>query len=284
VSGPARISRERHAPAEAASWTALREPAPPRWGRAASALREIVDLLLPSRCLGCDDRIPLGTAAEPVCAACHAQMREPPWPRCPRCHFPTGTGRTSESCMACSEWPDALAAARSAVILEHPAERLVHALKYEGWRELAPVMARRMLGLEAPAGGNEPRVVVPVPTTARRRRQRGYNQAALLAAEYALRSGLECVEALERTAGGGSQVSLTPAERRSNVRGAFAAVSAEAGRIRGRHVTLIDDVLTTGATAGEAARALERAGAQGVSLFTFARALPDRRRSRPGGG
>ena len=79
-------------------------------------------------------------------------------------------------------------------------------------------------------------------------------------------------------------IAVTPAERRSNVRGAFSPVASALARIRGRHVTLIDDVLTTGATAGEAAQALERAGAAGVSLFTFARALPDRRRVRSGGG
>jgi ComF family protein len=166
------------------------------------------------------------------------------------------------------------------VILEHPSERLVHALKYEGWRELAPLMARRILALEPPEHTEAGRIVVPIPTTARRRRQRGYNQAALIAYAYAEQGGLECVDALQRTAGGGSQVSLTPAERRSNVRGAFAPVDEALHRIRAKQVTLIDDVLTTGATAGEAALALERAGAQGVSLFTFARALPDRRRGR----
>ena len=258
---------------------ALRGPTLPAWGRAAESLREILHLLLPSRCLGCDDRIPLGASPEPVCAGCHAQMREPPWPRCPRCHFPSGTGRTSASCLACAEWPSALSAARSAVILEHPSERLVHAFKYEGWRELAPLMARRMLTLEPLEHAGAGRIVVPIPTTASRRRQRGYNQAALIASAYAEQAGLECVDALRRTAGGGSQVSLTPAERRSNVRGAFQAVETRLHRIRGKHVTLIDDVLTTGATGGEAALALERAGAHGVSLFTFARALPDRRRT-----
>jgi ComF family protein len=166
------------------------------------------------------------------------------------------------------------------VILEHPAERLVHALKYEGWQGLAPLMARRMSHLESSAELAEPPLLVPIPTTARRLRQRGYNQAALIAVAYAERAGLELVEALVRSEGRGSQVSLTPAERRSNVRGVFAAAGALAEPIRGRQVVLIDDVLTTGATAGEAARALERAGARGVSLFTFARALPDRRRSR----
>jgi ComF family protein len=168
------------------------------------------------------------------------------------------------------------------VILEDPSERLVHALKYEGWRELAPVMARRMQSVPLPvAAGAGASLVVPIPTTARRRRQRGYNQAALLAEAYAAGSGLECSEALERAAGGGSQVALHPSERRSNVRGAFVVAPAGEADVRGRHVVLVDDVLTTGATASEAAETLERAGALGVSVITFARALPDRRRPGP---
>jgi ComF family protein len=247
-----------------------------------SAWLEVLDFLLPSRCLGCDNRLPLDGPGEPVCGACLARLREPPWPRCPRCHFPLGTGRdASGTCLACSEWAPALGAARSAVILEDPSERLVYALKYEGWRELAPVMARRMLGLpRLDEKGDRRALVVPIPTTARRRRQRGYNQAALLARAYADGTGLEYAEVLERAAGGGSQVSLHPSERRSNVRGSFVHAAGGATLARGRPVVLVDDVLTTGATASEAAETLERAGAAGVSVITFARALPDRRRAR----
>jgi ComF family protein len=167
------------------------------------------------------------------------------------------------------------------VVLEDPAEKLVHALKYSGWRELAPVLARRMWGVALPdAAAGRAAVVIPVPTTARRQRQRGYNQAALLARCYAEGAGLAYVEALARGASGGSQVALDPSQRRSNVRGAFSVVPAQAERLRGVHVLLVDDVLTTGATAGEAAQTLERAGADGVSLITFARAIPERRRLR----
>jgi ComF family protein len=222
----------------------------------------------------------MGAPSEPVCDACVSRLRELPWPRCPRCHFPSGTGRTSGSCLACGDWPDALGAARSAVVLEDPAERLVHALKYGGWHELAPVLARRMQTLRLPERpARLPLVVVPVPTTPRRQRQRGYNQAALLARSYAEGVGLECVEALARGASQGSQVALDPSRRRSNVRGAFSVVPTRIGAVRGKHVLLVDDVLTTGATAAEAAGTLERAGADGVSLLTFARALPDRRRA-----
>jgi ComF family protein len=244
----------------------------------ARAWVEVLDFLLPTRCLGCDDRLPLDGAAEPVCGACLARLREPPWPRCPRCHFPTGTGRLSVACLACRDWGHALGWARSAVILEDPAERLVYALKYQGWRELAPALARRMTKVALPGaaeGGDT--LVVPIPTTRRRQRQRGYNQAALIARSYAGQTGLEVVEALARSAGGGSQVALRPSQRRSNVRDVFAATPS-ARAVAGRQVLLVDDVLTTGATACEAALALERAGAAGVSLITFARALPDRRR------
>ena len=249
-----------------------------RWGL---ALREVFELLLPSSCLGCDDRLPLDGPREPVCPVCVARMREPPWPRCPRCHFPSGTGRRGATCLACREWPSALQAARSAVILEDPAERLVHALKYGGWREVAPVLARRMATVGLPDESRGRRLlVVPVPTTARRQRQRGYNQAALLARCYADGVQVEYAEALARGASGGSQVALDPSQRRSNVRGAFRVEPGPGARLRRGHVLLVDDVLTTGATAGEAALTLERGGADGVSLITFARALPDRRRAR----
>jgi ComF family protein len=249
-----------------------------RWGL---ALRDVLDFLLPSSCLGCDDRLPLDGPTEPICPTCVSRMREPPWPRCPRCHFPTGTGRSTQTCLACREWPAALRAARSAVILEDPADRLVHALKYGGWRELAPVLARRMQAVPLPEESVGRRLLaVPVPTTARRRRQRGYNQAALLARSFAEGTRVEYAEALTRGTSTGSQVALDPSQRRSNVRGAFSTVTQHEALLRGSHVLLVDDVLTTGATAGEAAQTLERAGADGVSLITFARALPDRRRAR----
>jgi ComF family protein len=245
-----------------------------------AALLEVLDLLLPARCLGCEDRLPLDGPAAPVCSGCLSRLREPPWPRCPRCHFPTGTGRVSSECLTCGDWAPALVAARSAVILESPADRLVHALKYEGWRELAGALAERMALVELPDDTSNGRpLVVPVPTTAKRMRRRGYNQAALLAERYAALRHLEYFPALVRAGQGGSQVSLHPSQRRSNVRGSFAPAPGAESAVAGRPVILVDDVLTTGATVCEAAESLERVGALGVSVVTFARALPDRRRT-----
>lgn len=241
--------------------------------------REVLDLLLPSRCLGCGDRIPLGGPEEPVCHTCRTRLRSPPWPRCARCHHPLGTGRVSTSCLACRAWSPALSWARSAVVLEDPADRLVHALKYQGWRELAPLMARAMTRIELPPPASSgSRLVVPVPTTRGRERRRGYNQADLIACAYAAELGLDVADALERRSAAASQVALHPSQRRSNVRRAFAPRPQLSPGVRERHVLLVDDVLTTGATASEAARTLERSGASGVTLVTFARALPDRRR------
>jgi ComF family protein len=156
----------------------------------------------------------------------------------------------------------------------------VHALKYEGWPELAGLMGDAVARLvarrqEKGARSDAPPVVVPVPTTAKRRRARGYNQAELLAARVATRCDLVLRHALTRKSGRRSQTALTPLERRENVRGAFRPRPDAAGTIRGADVLLVDDVLTTGATASEAALALSGIGAGSVTLLTFARALPD---------
>ena len=175
----------------------------------------------------------------------------------------------------CRAWPAALAYARHAHLLAPPADTLVHALKYEGWRELAPLMGRAMAAVALPPlplGGR--RVVVPVPTTRERVRRRGYNQAMLLASCVAERLGLDLVDGLLRTRGGATQVALHPSQRRANVRGAFQAREEARPVLRGVYVLLVDDVLTTGATAVAAAAELALAGVSEVTLLTYARALP----------
>lgn len=175
----------------------------------------------------------------------------------------------------CRDWPAALSRARHAFLLEPPADTLVHALKYGGWSELAPFMGQAMASVTLPpsAPGTR-RVVVPVPTTARRVRRRGYNQALLLARAVSVTLGWEVVEALARVRGGGTQVSLHPSQRRANVRGVFAVRDGMDPGLRDAHVLLVDDVLTTGATAGAAAVALAEAGVGEVTLLTYARAVP----------
>jgi len=180
-----------------------------------------------------------------------------------------------DTCRTCRDWPEALSFARYVHVLAPPADTLVHALKYEGWRELAGPMAEAMSRVPLPpCGPLVPRVVVPVPTTPARVRRRGYNQALLLAEGVAVGLGLDLIEGLERPREGVTQVSLHPSERRANVKGAFAARDEAVSRLRGAHVTLVDDVLTTGATAVAAATELAGVGVSEVTLLTYARALP----------
>ncbi|MEJ2502801.1 MAG: phosphoribosyltransferase family protein, partial [Gemmatimonadota bacterium] len=138
---------------------------------------------------------------------------------------------------------------------------------------VAGVLADRMAALPLPPDARvETRMVVPVPTTPLRVRERGYNQASVLAHAVAERSGRHVLEALTRAGGARSQTTLQPAARRANVAGAFALGPGMARSIAGEHVLLVDDVLTTGATIIACSEALVEAGARCVSALTFARA------------
>jgi ComF family protein len=134
-------------------------------------------------------------------------------------------------------------------------------------------MAQRMASVRLPDDVRaETRLVVPVPTTPLRVRERGYDQAEVLARALALRTGRTLVRALHRASAGSSQTTLQPAARLTNVAGAFGPVTRYEADLRGEHVLLVDDVLTTGATITACAETLVAVGARCVSALTFARA------------
>ncbi len=243
-------------------------------------LRALLDVLLPPTCLGCRQRIRAGDGARLVCRLCRARLPALPSPQCERCGAPLlRTGRAGPSqCLECRAWPAAIRAARSAVLLAHPADVLVHQLKYRGWRALALPMAERMAPLALPRDAvDEATLCVPVPTTPARLRARGYNQAQLIAQEYARLTGRTLAAVLERARAQDTQTHLQPAARTANVAGAFCVRPGADAMLRGAHVLLIDDVLTTGATAAECAATLVAAGARCATVVTFARALDARR-------
>ena len=236
-------------------------------------LRGLTDLVFAPRCLGCGGGT--GDAAVLVCGRCRSRLTPPPPPLCPRCGFPRlRTGRADgPRCQECLEWPAGIRAARSAALLRDPASALVHQLKYRGWHRLGAVMAAHMAAVAMPADvRSETRVVVPVPTTPLRLRERGYNQAAVLANAFAEATGRTAICALRRGTARSSQTTLQPAARLANVAGAFGLVQGTERDIAGEHLLLVDDVLTTGATVTACTEALVSAGARCVSVLTFARA------------
>lgn len=211
-----------------------------------------------------------------MCRACRARLRAPEAPVCARCGAPARlTGSPGgPTCRECARWPVAIRAARAACILQPPADRFVHQLKYRGWRALAGPMAEAMARVRLPDdAAREATVVVPVPTTRKRLRRRGYNQAELLARAFAGRTGRRCLRLLVRSGEADTQTRLQPLERAANVADAFTIAPEARTQVVAQHLLLVDDVMTTGATAGECARVLVQQGARCVTVVTFARAV-----------
>ncbi len=139
---------------------------------------------------------------------------------------------------------------------------------------VATEIADRMSRLSWPADVMEERpLLIPVPLSPARERERGYNQSALIANALARRWGLSVmIDCLRRRRTTVSQTKLTPEERARNVSGAFSVTSASASYLQGAHVLLVDDVVTTAATLNECASALYTARARIISYVTFGRA------------
>lgn len=151
---------------------------------------------------------------------------------------------------------------------------LIHLLKYQQIKPVAPLLGRMLAETVARIGFPESLMVIPVPLFKRKLRERGFNQAEEIARAFVNREVLRGIKldtsSLVRVRETASQTGLTRHQRRANLRGAFAVARAE--RIEGRSVLLIDDVMTTGTTAGECSRVLLRAGAKQVFVATVARA------------
>ena len=183
-------------------------------------------------------------------------------------------------CRACRLAPPAFERAVAYAFYQDRMRGVIHALKYDRMHPASRRMGRMLAQAIALLAGEAPTemLVVPIPLHRSRQAERGFNQARMLAAEAikTLRSSHPewrltlAPAALMRLRATESQASLTPRERRNNVRGAFSVSDPEL--VRGRHILLVDDILTTGATARAAAQALKRAGAATVWVATLARA------------
>ena len=200
-----------------------------------------------------------------LCAECAAELPRIPAARCPRCALPSPASHVCGRCLAS---PPAYDATHAALEFAFPADVIVHALKYRGELALAALAADL---LDACIAGTE-RVdaVVPVPLSHARMRERGYNQSMEIARRIAHARGARLApELCERVSNAPAQAALPYAQRAGNVRGAFRCPHAAPAT-----VAVLDDVMTTGATLGEVAGALKRAGAVRVVNWVFARTFP----------
>jgi ComF family protein len=219
-------------------------------GAQASILERLLATLFPSRCLGC------GLRGVVLCDGCRADV---PWLTAEVCPICAAPSRLARICHGCRAEPSPLDGSRAACRFEGVVRKAVHDLKYRGIQERAALLAdvlaeaieRRPLAVDA---------LVPVPLAPGRRRQRGFNQAELIAGCLGERVGWPVEPSLlARVRETPQQIKRSAAERRENVADAFACPSPDA--VVGRRVALIDDVMTTGATLGACAEALKVAGA-----------------------
>jgi ComF family protein len=199
-----------------------------------------------------------------LCDGCNADL---PWlgEACPQCAGPSGG---DGPCGACLARPPAFDATVAAWRYEFPVDRLVHALKYGRRLALAELFGQ---ALAPRVGDRRIDAVVPMPLAPRRLAERGFNQALEIARWVAKRTGIRLEPQLaERIRDTAPQTDLPHAARAANVRGAFACAAALAGQA----IAVVDDVMTTGATAEELARTLKRAGAARVESWVVARTWP----------
>jgi ComF family protein len=243
---------------------------------AGGILRRAVDALLPPTCFAC--AAPVETQGL-LCAACFPKLRLIGPPHCYCCGLPFAhAGEVVEAglCAACLEYPPAYERARAAWLYDEASKPLLLAFKYGDRTDLAPAFARAM----ARAGAAllaEADVIAPVPLHRRRLVERRYNQAALLAQALGRLSGKPVAPGLlRRTRPTAPLAELSARARRRALAGAIAVSPRLAPRLAGARVLLVDDVLTSGATAGACAEALLAAGAVGVDLLTTARTPPPR--------
>jgi ComF family protein len=233
----------------------------------------LAQLFFPRACAACDDLLD-DTDRGVVCGRCWARLPRLRAPQCDRCGHPKPL---RGYCPGCELLPAYVRASRSLCwVPDDTSSAIVSALKYDGWPAVVEGMAERLARLRWPDDVvRERAALVPVPLAPVKQRARGYNQAERLAAAVARHWGVPVWDdVLTRTRATPSQTRLTPGERLANVHGAFSLKNGDevAARVRGQHLILVDDVLTTGATLNACAASLFGAGARTLSYLTFGRA------------
>jgi ComF family protein len=230
-----------------------------------TVLDRAVDVLFPRACAGC------GAGSWPFCEACaHGLVPlRPPW--CRRCGRPSPSD--VDRCGDCP--PPPITSARSAFAYQGPARDAVHRLKFSGWRGVGEALAAALVALGPPPAD----AVSWVPLARGRRAERGFDQARVLARALARELGVPTGDFVRRTKETAPQSRRSREERLRAMADAFTRIP---GRRAPERLLLVDDVLTTGATASSCAAALLEAGAREIHLLTACRSFSDRPTGRRG--
>lgn len=223
-------------------------------------LKNIRSLLWPVLCALCGERAPDGRG---LCGGCRADM-----PRvatgCECCGTPLPR---AARCGRCLVKPPAFDSVQSLYLYEQPVVHLIHALKFDAKLHVARTLGSLLADRIAALPGARPELLLPVPMHPRRLRERGYNQALELARPLAKQLGVAVdITSCEKIRYIAPQATLSAGQRRRNIRGAFAVN----GAVNAHHVAIVDDVMTTGATADELARTLKKAGVGRVDVWVCA--------------
>jgi len=237
-----------------------------------------LNTLLPNRCVFCYTELTEGCC---ICKACLDTLEYIGENRCERCGapYPAGTTVHSRTCIQCEGVLFIFRNNKSVGLFTGRMRELIHLFKFEGRRSLAGVFADMAVstdsGIKAYITGHE--MFIPVPLAPSRYDTRGYNQSSLIARELSRRVHVPFRKgSVVRRGHSRPQSSIGFfSERLANMKDRFAIKRREQRYIKNRGILLIDDVLTSGATASACARALLDAGAQSVDLFTIARAVKE---------
>ncbi len=217
---------------------------------------------LPSQCAVCRS-----WASARICEPCRARFA-PAVPRCARCALRVPA--SVEVCGDCLRSPPPFDATWAALDYRFPWDGLIPSLKFHDAIDLAPALAAQLA--DALRDAPRPELLLPVPLSDERLRQRGYNQSWEVARRLSARLDVPSdARLLLRVKDTPHQLSQALDRRSANVRGAFAVEPLRRAELAGRHVAVIDDVMTTGATCAEIARVLKQAGARRVDVWVLAR-------------
>lgn len=224
----------------------------------------LLNILFPPLCVNCNAY--LTDPSEVICKPCLSSIRIYRAMHCPVC-----ARRLPDNKKICHTSSRFLLAAASTY--ENQALRaLVHSLKYKGIRNAAKITATLLVRhVNELAMDLKDHLIIPIPLSPQRLRERGFNQAQLIAEHFADHFNVQVKDnAVCRTRHVGSQTGLSKEERKENVMGCFAIKHSEA--IKGKNIIVIDDVFTSGATMGEVARILRKAGARKIVALVAAKA------------